>query len=137
MVGHVHMDSDDEAMSNASELYVVKSHDLPGGDDYLAIWLVRDGRDALVSCARYILSFEGEAGTNGSASVDDVAFRHTLYDLIALNAPFGGWGPNVLAWTQRAALTTVVKFEDLVEDPLGILRKSPTAAGYQPAEMNT
>ncbi len=32
---------------------------------------------------------------------------------------FGGWSMNVTAWHEREARTAVVRFEDLIQDPMG------------------
>src|SRR5262245_61488963 len=40
-----------EELAKSNSLYAVKTHDLPSSDCHPAIYLVRDGRDALVSYA--------------------------------------------------------------------------------------
>jgi hypothetical protein len=102
-------------MAASPELHFVKTHDLPSEDRHPALYLVRDGRDALVSYAHYILSFEAghESGPR------QTAFPEVLRDLIIYKASFGGWGPNVLAWTRgRSAPVRVIKFEALIADPV-------------------
>ena len=105
-------------MAAVAEHFFVKTHELPA-DEYPAIYLVRDGRDCLVSYAHFILR-SGALGKDGPAEDTPDAFRNTLHDLIYYKASFGGWPRHVLAWTGRAAPTAVIKFEDVVSrgDPL-------------------
>jgi len=119
-------------MASISERHIVKTHELPAGDSYPAICLVRDGRDSLVSYARFILSFE----TDDNAPKDEQAFRNTLYNLIAYNQSFGGWGPNVSRWMQRER-TAIIKFEDLLQNSLEELQRTLDAVGYYPPKRMT
>lgn len=132
IVGHRPRSIQLSDMVNSSDKYFVKTHDFPV-DKLPAIYLVRDGRDALVSYAHYILSFE----KSDSAQFSEEAFRHILHDLIVYNRSFGGWGPNVLAWIGRSAPTAVVKFEDLIgsREPLKIVRQTLNLLGY-PADFS-
>ena len=121
IVGHKPRSMSVEEMTVADETFFVKTHDFPS-DGLPAIYLVRDGRDALVSYAHYILSFENQGGAGNLETV----FQDTLHDLIAYTASFGGWGANVMAWAQRPAPTAIIKFETLVtsSDPLAIIREA-------------
>lgn len=93
---------------------VVKSHELPSktlsrcAKNPLIIYLVRDGRDALVSMAHHRKDIV-KPGTD---------FLENLNE--AINAPlgtyFGGWSRNVAEWTKIADI--VIKFEDFIVDPL-------------------
>jgi len=128
VVGHLPRPMSVVEMAHAQETFFVKTHELPA-DDFPAIYLVRDGRDSLISYAHYILTFE-QKDKDQTVQQDD--FRNTLYGLIAYNASFGGWGPNVLAWAERPSLTTILKFEDLVisASPLSIVKKALDEVGY-------
>ena len=111
VVGHMHAGASIEQMANSPEIFVVKTHDLPGEDDYPAVYLVRDGRDALVSYAHFARDFESSEAPRD--------FVSTLRDLVVSTDAFGGWGANVLGWVQRRrGPTAVVKFEDLLADPV-------------------
>jgi hypothetical protein len=44
-------------MSRRDDRYIVKTHDMPA-DDQPAIYLVRDGRDALLSHARFVHDYD-------------------------------------------------------------------------------
>lgn len=131
IVGHAPMDRPLPELATAPEMHIIKTHDLPSDDAHAALYLVRDGRDVLVSYARYVLSFEADAGDRDEES----AFRATLHDLIAYDASFGGWGPNVLAWSRRPG-TAIVGFEGLVDDPIATVRRSLAAIGYAPPELD-
>jgi len=56
MIGHEDLPASIEELSRSSRLYLIKTHGLPT-DDSPVIYLVRDGRDSIVSYARYIMSF--------------------------------------------------------------------------------
>ena len=114
-------------MAASPETYFVKTHDLPSSDDFPALYLVRDGRDALVSYAHFILSFE-----NKEPALDHSNFDQVLRELIVHKASFGGWGPHVFAWAEhRRAVTQVVKFEELIEDPVRSLTEALDAIGFR------
>jgi hypothetical protein len=120
IVGHVHTDLSIHELARSPQTHFVKTHELPTGDPFPTIYLVRDGRDTLVSYAHFIRQFEGDA-TSPSAS-----FEIILRDLIQYRGSFGGWGPHVLTWTARSrwARTSFVRFEDLIQDPPGAVSRS-------------
>jgi hypothetical protein len=93
-----------------------------------AIYLVRDGRDALVSYAHFILH-QQQGIPVGS---DREAFRRILRELITSNSYFGGWSANVIAWKQRMAPTVMIRYEDLVINPVPILQEALTVVGRGP-----
>lgn len=96
---------------------VVKSHHLPSEvpltDDCKVIYLVRDGRDAMVSSAHYKKDIDHP----------DTHYHQNLLGVSATKSleGFGGWSDNVEAWLPRADL--VVKFEDLITKPLNEVEK--------------
>lgn len=127
-VGHAPRPLSMDEMAASAETYFVKTHDLPFADEYRALYLVRDGRDALVSYAHYVLSFERE----DDPSTDRPGFAQVLRDLILHNESFGGWGPNVLAWARhRSAPTRVLRFEELIRDPVSMLTEALEGIGYR------
>lgn len=98
---------------NYRDFLFVKTHHLP---EHLlpedleapAVYLVRDGRDALVSLAyQQIEIYKSER-----------PFREIFIEatLAAEGSYFGGWSLNVEEWLQRAPV--VVRFEDLIANPL-------------------
>lgn len=96
----------------------IKTHNLPGLDRNPAIYIVRDGRDALVSYAHFVLAFVKIAGAPSQTADDPNLFRTTLSDLLREErSPYGTWSQNVSAWQARP-YTAVVRYEDLVQDPL-------------------
>jgi Sulfotransferase domain len=121
VVGHQNFDESLESLRDSLEAYLVKTHDLPGQDAYPAIYLVRDGRDVLVSYAHFALDFER------SSQADDADFETVLRNLIVSRDAFGGWGPNVAAWSRRTAPTVIVKFEQLIASPERVVEESLAA----------
>lgn len=100
---------------------VVKTHVLPhqlepADPSIPVVYLVRDGRDSVVSMAHHTKDIV-RPGTDYYENMKDIILaRHGTH--------FGGWGKNVLAWLPRAAL--VIRFEDLIEDPIGTVEQLRT-----------
>lgn len=119
--------------SPASTPSFVKTHRVPD-DTEPAIYLVRDGRDALVSYARYRVAYRSKPGR--ARSVDS-----ELRDLIEGLGPFGKWASHVFAWTRdrRGGTTTLVRFEDLIARPVEVLRDAlaETDTGLEVLEAGT
>lgn len=92
---------------------VVKTHLLPGQlpvelRNRKVVYLLRDGRDALVSLAHHrkdIIAPESDFETN---------LMEAIY--AAEGSHFGGWSKHVSAWLPHADL--VIRFEDLIADPI-------------------
>ena len=103
------------ALQQSSETFFVKTHELPY-DVAPAIYLVRDGRDALISYAHYILNIE-------QASQD---FETILQYVITNPGYFGGWGNHVMTWNHRLYPTALIKFEELVttSQPIHLIQKA-------------
>ena len=119
VIGHDSLCGSIDELAQRPELYFIKTHRIQDArTDYPAIYIVRDGRDVLVSCAHYELSYGGTAlrrifADHLPARVRGVIFRRTLRKMV-LDNRFGGWSENVNAWHNRDAQTTVVRFEDLI-----------------------
>jgi Sulfotransferase domain len=92
-------------------------------DSSPAIYLVRDGRDCLVSHAYYLVDLE--------PSFKSGDFEDALWFLICSPAPYGGWSGNVAAWRRRRAPTAIVRFEELIQDPVGTLAPAAAALGIE------
>lgn len=122
VIGHKKLEENYEVMSTSKKLFFVKTHNLPS-DNYPAIYLVRDGRDSLVSYAHYLISFSNYSvqpvwqkkiktffGWNEHAEV--------LKNLIvSKEKKYGSWSKHVQKWNQREGITIPIKFEDLTEKP--------------------
>jgi hypothetical protein len=93
---------------------VVKTHLLPdelvpADPSIPAVYIVRDGRDAVVSAARQHCNL-----------IDPGADFATILKAAILAQEgtfFGGWSRHVRLWSKRAAI--VLRFEDLIADPIG------------------
>ena len=92
---------------------VVKTHLLPHQmvpDDPAipAVYLVRDGRDAVVSMAHHRADLV-HPGTD---------YREALRETILAEggSHFGGWSRHVSRWLERACI--VIRFEDLIANPI-------------------
>lgn len=100
---------------------VVKTHLLPHqlkpADPAIPkVYIVREGRDALVSMAHHRKDIV-EPGTD--------FYVNLLEAILAMDGSyFGGWSENVRQWT--AAADIIIRFEDLIADPLREVEKLRT-----------
>jgi hypothetical protein len=82
-----------------------------------ALYIVRDGRDAIVSHAHYV------------AAEDTPRFRGLSFDrrvasLIRPGVPaYGHWSRNVKRWRGREAPMTTIRFEELIRDPIRVVTR--------------
>lgn len=119
-----------EDMVKAPDIYFVKTHELPE-EDYPAVYLVRDGRDALTSYAHYILQYVYRIPKDEQPKQYD----ETLRMLIDTGYLYGEWNEHVLGWTGRSTRTAVVKFEDLINAPIESVQNAMVDVGYQLEEI--
>ncbi len=100
-------------VQNYDQYFAVKTHLLPNelksaDPEIPAVYLVRDGRDAMVSIAHY----RKDIVMPGSDYYENM--REAI--LAEKGSFFGGWSKNVDEWVQRASI--VIRFEDLIKDPV-------------------
>jgi glycosyltransferase involved in cell wall biosynthesis len=98
---------------NYNQYPVVKTHLLPHQlpadlRSRPAVYIVRDGRDAVVSLAHHRSDIV-EPGSD---------FENNLIEAILAQqgSHFGGWSENVKAWSIHASL--ILRFEDLIQNPM-------------------
>jgi hypothetical protein len=111
-------------MQESPELYFTKTHKRRKADSFPAIYLARDGRDAVVSQAHLRSAEQREA--NETSRPFDVALRHEIERPYLPGQPSSGtWGGNVLSWLDaHGAPLAVLKYEDLVADPRGSVARA-------------
>lgn len=104
----------------------VKTHELRHARDYRpAVVVVRDGRDALVSYAHFLLDQGSEPG----------GFERLLGNLIRGPAgSTGTWSESVVAWRRRSAPTALIRFEDLQASPASTLKRAAEEVGLDLGE---
>jgi hypothetical protein len=81
MIGEAVLDLPPSELARDGRLHIVKTHELPQ-EDYPAIYLVRDGRDAIASYARFLL----DSGYYGSGA----DYPSVLRRLIESSESYGG-----------------------------------------------
>lgn len=89
---------------------LVKTHELPPEHEDAAIYVVRDGRDALISYAHFLLHYE-------PAAVNGLTFLGVLEALICGELGYGNWSHHVSAWQRRPGPTMLLRYEDLAKRP--------------------
>lgn len=87
----------------------IKTHENPS-DNEQAVYILRDGRDTLVSHARYAIAYGVARDKDGKPTND---FEAVLEGMILR----GAWTEHVRAWTQRPQ-TVIVRFKDLIRTPV-------------------
>ena len=103
--------------SAAREKYFVKTH-LPPRDGQPAVYVVRDGRRALVSYARFHRQFHA-------------ARAKPLLDLVVGDDYYGDWSGHHDEWVERTAGDTlVVRYEDLVDSSEELLARLGEFVGH-------
>lgn len=94
-------------------------HELPSPLGAPVVYLLRDGRDSVVSVAHH----RRDLVAPGSDLLSNMAEA----TIAAGGSFFGGWGRNVREWVPRADL--VIRFEDLITQPLVELAKVEALLG--------
>jgi hypothetical protein len=119
LVGYRPRPADRAAMAGSAEVYFVKTHKQRKADGYPAIYLVRDGRDAVVSAAR-LHAASAPPPEDGQAVFERLLREEITRPYIEDQPSSGTWGGNVLSWLDSGgAPLAVLEYEDLVADPCG------------------
>jgi hypothetical protein len=107
-----------DALRDQPEPYFMKTHLASRASDPApALYIVRDGRDALVSHAHFV------AGED-APRFRGLSFNRRLSELIRRGVRVQrGWSGNVRAWRERNAPTALIRFEDLIVDPVGVVAR--------------
>jgi hypothetical protein len=104
-------------MTEGDDVYFVKTHKRRKADGYPCIYLVRDGRDAVVSMARL------RASSDSTTDNSELLFKRLLSEeitrpYVAGQPSLGTWGGHVLSWLNRGdAPLSVLRYEDFIVDP--------------------
>lgn len=108
-VGHEDLPEEGlDSLAKDSALHFVKTHELPGKDDYPTIYIVRDGRDAIVSYAHYLKNIDKK----------ELSLGRIIAKLITGEiGGFGLWGDHIRKWRRKPGEFAIVRYEDLVRQP--------------------
>lgn len=104
--GHTPLPCSIEEMKQSSEIFFVKTHELPS-DRLPTVYLFRDGRDASLSYVKFIQEHIHEYAK-------DKTETQILKALIAGKGFFGEWSNHISLWTGRGAPTVLIRFEYLI-----------------------
>jgi hypothetical protein len=103
-----------QELVDQSQIYFAKTHRQPHRidcGDQPAIYLVRDGRDAIVSFAYLRAQQRLQQGRSGD-------LKMLMQELICEESSgTGNWGLNVLRWLKRSSPPAVIRFEQLICQP--------------------
>lgn len=89
---------------------VCKSHELPRGNEKSLV-LIRDGRAACVSLWKFL------------KKDPSLEFVPTLAEIISGQSHFGLWSSHVMAWHDAENVLATIKYEDMVDNPSGVVEK--------------
>lgn len=113
-----HINSNRKLALNYSEYEVVKTHLLPdqlipNDSSIPAVYLMRDGRDSIVSMAHHAIDIVKNGNNLNQIMKEAILAKKGSY--------FGGWSNNVEAWLRRADV--ILKFEDMIKEPINSVEK--------------
>ena len=95
--------------------YSLKTHLLKSDGELPAVYLLRDPREVFVSYAHFAPAYGLE--------ISSERFRANVRErILESGGPYGSWSENAEAWLVRPR-TCVVRFEDLVLQPLAVLER--------------
>lgn len=115
-VGHEPLTKSIPELAKEDKLYLIKTHERPS-DEYPAIYLVRDGRDALVSHTRYLQQFYGKAA-NPIRKLKQLVGWENYHRILRNVILTSKWSEHVINWTSRPDNQTfVVPYEKLCSEP--------------------
>jgi hypothetical protein len=124
LVGYREKPSDRSIMTDSRDVHFVKTHKRRKPDGYPAIYLVRDGRDAIVSQARLRASSYPET-EQGNSLFERLLREEIVRPFVDGQASSGTWGGNALSWLNNVgAPLAILRYEDLVVDPHGAVRRA-------------
>ncbi|VAW41207.1 hypothetical protein MNBD_GAMMA01-611, partial [hydrothermal vent metagenome] len=117
--------------SNNNTHTFIKTHELPDKTQsphtkLKTIYLIRDGRDAVVSMAYH----RSQIVKPGS----DYIFNLSTAILAPFGTSFGGWSKHVKQWSAHADI--IIKFEDLIANPIQELKKLETIIDLPAADYS-
>jgi hypothetical protein len=130
IIGHNKHGLDQESFtkkaSDTSDVYFVKTHDQPR-DDQKSIYIIRDGRSAIVSYFHYRMDND-----------IDPSPKPSLEDVVAGNVMFGSWSDHFKAWApNRRPNTLLLRFDEVVRDPSNAIKKIAAFTGLSALKSNT
>lgn len=101
--------------------FFIKTHDLKGNLDVgdQAVYLVRDGRDALVSYSHYQIKLARKGGLKDKLRerMGHYDFERVLRRTVEIADGSESWSAHVNDWLAREPVPFVVRYEELVADP--------------------
>ena len=125
VVGHVNTDWSNElsaAASLSSERYFVKTHEEPTSPTDRCVYVVRDGRSAVLSYYHYLREFD-----RLDVSLDDVIDGRVYA---------GSWSDHYLRWQPRDRPNTLfMRYEDITFDPESAVKELADFLDLTPHRM--
>jgi hypothetical protein len=116
LVGYRPRPANRNVMKDGSNVYFTKTHKRHKGDNFPAIYLVRDGRDAVVSQAR-LQELQTPSGTDEKPAFEQFLRNAITRPFIPEEPSSGSWGGNVLSWLRANSAPVLVRYEDLIHKP--------------------
>ena len=108
-----HLETNKKVQKDFASFPVVKTHLLPHQlpeklQAAKSVYLIRDGRDALVSIAHHRKDIVAPGSNYYKNLTEAILARGGSF--------FGGWSENVRAWTEKADI--IIRYEDLIVEPI-------------------
>jgi hypothetical protein len=127
LVGYRPKPVDRVQMTDGPDVYFVKTHKRRKADRYPAIYLARDGRDAVVSHAR--LRATTQTGSADGPELFESLLREEITRTYIDGQPSSGnWGSHVTNWLDETdAPLVVIRYEELIADPRAAAERAVSA----------
>ncbi len=122
-----------QELVNQPKITFVKTHRQPHRvecGDQPAIYIVRDGRDSIVSFAHY----RAQQLLKQGKTADIHQLMQALVDEETLGT--GNWGLNVLHWLNRSSPTALIRFEQLIREPELEVARALSELNLKPQKLN-
>jgi hypothetical protein len=108
-----------DALRERPEPFFIKSHRRSDSEDAApALYIVRDGRDVHVSYTHW--TADRSFNVRGKPVTPDMPFEDRLDALVSRKS----WSRHVNSWRTREAPTAFVHYEELSQDPGGVLKQA-------------
>ena len=140
ILGQKTLDCSIEECRQSDKTYLLKTHDLPT-DDSPVVYLVRDGRDALVSYTHYQMKFTHGKGAKARLKefLGKNTFESILRHTICKTTGSENWSNHVLTWLRDKPNpnTVMIRYEDLVAGPIETMQKAVGPFGFRAGDSTS
>jgi hypothetical protein len=138
LVGYRPKLPDRALMIGSDEVFFTKTHKRAKADEFPAIYLVRDGRDAVVSLAHQNRSRDYVPTHDETRDFQAHLRKAIVRPFDATKPSSGTWGGNVLSWlTADRERVALIRYERLIADPVSSVYQLVEELGLNLKPLNS